>query len=113
MTTKLSFGRDVQGYNAYAPPFGDDGSQCVLAANTAQSVTVPSNFTNWIAVFSYSPGSNVWVANNVTATVPTGAFSSTTSKLLPASRTVSAGDVISFITSDTDSPQVGVIFYAL
>ena len=112
MSTLLNMGRDVQGYNAYAPFFAVDGQSTTLSANAAQNFTVPSNFENWIAVFSYEPGSNVWVANNTTAAVPSTSFAATVSQLNPAARWVNAGDVLSFITGDATA-LVGVSLYAI
>lgn len=113
MTTKFNMTKDVAGYNGFGIMFADDGKQAVLAVGVAQSVTVPSNYPNWIAVFGYTPGATVWVANNVTAAAPTGAFTNSTADLNPSARFVKAGDVLSFITSDTTSPQVKVSFYVV
>jgi hypothetical protein len=111
--TVLSFGRDAQGYNAYAPQFASDNYSATITTGTAATVTVPSNHAYWIAVFSMQPGTNVWVANNGTAAIPVGAtFASSTSFLNPGSRLVKAGDVLSMITDDTTA-DVGVAFYAV
>lgn len=113
MSTQLNFGRDVQGYNAYAPAFAIDNYSAALTVGVARSITVPSNYAVWIAVFSYQPGTNVWVADNATAAGPAGSsFASTTSQLNPASRTVLAGDVLSLITTSATA-DVGVSFYAI
>jgi len=112
MSTMLNFGRDVQGYNAYAPKPSTDKYSTTLAASTAATVTVPSNFENWIVVFSYSPSSSVWVSFTTTAAVPAGAtLASSGSELNPAARSVTAGTVISVISSAIAS--VGVTFYAV
>lgn len=113
MTTKFNMTRDVAGYNGFGVKFADDGFSGVLANGVAQSVTVPSTYPNWIAVFSYTPGSNIWVDGTNTASVPGGAFSATTSDLNPSARQVSAGQVLSFKTTDTTSPQVKVSFYVV
>ena len=113
MSTVLNFGRDVQGYNAYAPLIAVDNYSATLITGTASNITVPSNHETWIAVFSYQPGVTVWVTTNGTAASPAGGtFSSTNSQLLPSTRTVYAGDVISLIT-DTATADVGVSFYAV
>ncbi len=109
--TKFLMTKDVAGYNGFGLPFTLNAKSGVLAATVAQSITVPSNYPNWIAIFSYTPGSNIWVDNITTAVAPAGAFSDTTSELNPAARLVKAGDVISFITSDVTSPMVSVLFY--
>lgn len=113
MSTQLLFGRDAGGYNAYAPAFSTNKFSATLTTGSEQTITVPSNFTNWIVVFSFEPGTVVWVALNATAAVPAGAtFASTTSELNPSTRTVKAGDVIHLITSST-SADVGVSLYAV
>jgi hypothetical protein len=105
MSTPLSFGRDVQGYNAYAPMPSTNISSVTLAANTAASVTVPSNFPVWIASFNYasatSTNAKVYVDfSGATAAVPAGAtFAATTSTLNPGQRTVLAGSNISVISA--------------
>lgn len=114
MTSKLNFGRDIQGFNAYAPGFSQDRYSANLASASASTVTVPSNFTNWIAALSYQSGSTIWVTVNDNATPPGGAtFSQTNSELLPASKTVKAGDIISFYNNGASAADIGVALYAV
>ncbi len=114
MSTFLNFGRDTQGYNAYAPSRSKDIYKVNLATGVAASITVPSNHEVWIAVFSIQPGTDVWVdLSGATAVAPaTGAFVSSTAELNPGSRTVLAGDTISCITTSTAS-EVSVSLYAV
>lgn len=113
MTTKLNFGRDVQGMNAYAPEFATNHYSASLANGDEEKLTVPSNFSEWIVAFSFQPGTNVWVANNATAEVPAGTtFVSTSSELNPGARKVFAGDILSFITNNATA-DVGVSLYAI
>lgn len=119
MTTKLAFGRDVQGYNSFAPYFADDAYSATLAATTDTTLTVPSNFENWIAVISVESGKLVWCALNTTAAAPAGAtFASTASELIQSTfpnlyaRRVKAGDVLHFF-SETGTANVGVTLYAV
>ncbi len=111
MTTIFNMARDVNGYVAYAPSFAEDSFHTTLAANTPQYFTVPSTFKNWVAVFSFTPGISVWVANNSTPVVPSSSFSSTTSELNPGTRAVMAGDVIGFICAE--AVQIGISLYAI
>ena len=114
MSTTLNFGRDVQGYNAYAPNVATDKYSATLTNGAATSITVPSNHQVWIAVFSYQPGSTVWVDfSGATAAIPVGAtLASTTSELNPGARTVLAGSQISVIT-DNATTDMGISLYAV
>ena len=109
--TKFLMTRDISGTNGFGVPFSITGRSALLAAAVEQHITVPSNYPNWIAIFSYTPGSSIWVDGIGTAVAPTGAFAATTSELNPAARLVQAGDTLSFITADITSPAVSVIFY--
>lgn len=110
MSTKFNMTRDINGYNGFGIQPTYDMQSGVLAAGVAQSITVPDNYPNWIAIFSFQPGSTIWVSFTTTAVAPAGAFSATESCLNPSARAVKSGDTISFITDDTFSPQVGVEF---
>ena len=114
MTTKLNFGRDVQGYNAYAPTPATNNYSATITNGNETHITVPSDSSVWIAVFSYQPGSNCWVDfSGGTAAVPVGAtLASTNSVLNPGARMVNAGSKISMITDNT-SIDVGVSLYAI
>lgn len=114
MSVLLNFGRDVQGYNAYAPPTAGDKWSATITNGAETHITVPSNFPFWIVVFSYQPGANVWVdITGATAIVPVGAtLASTTSELNPGARTIAAGGKVSMITDNT-SVDVGVMLYAV
>ena len=122
MSTKLNFGRDIQGYNAYAPPPAADKYSAVLAAGGNATITLPTNSPYWIISFSFQAGSDVWVAYNGTAAAPAGAtFATTTSELLPGSRilqstnTTSSGTVattINMLNNGTGTADIGVVLYA-
>lgn len=110
MSTKLCMTRDINGYNAFGliPTYDVYGAS--LTANAEQHVVVPSNFQYWLAVFTYSPGANVWVDFAGTATVPGGTVGLIQSVLNPAGRQVKAGSTISFITADATSPFICIEF---
>jgi hypothetical protein len=117
MSTQLHFGRDVQGYNARAPQFPTDIFTATLAAGTAESVTVPSNYKSWIMYVRIEPAGWCWCSRTTTAAVPVGAsFASAGSELISGTiefrRVVFAADVISFITPNTTC-DIEVAFQAI
>ena len=111
MSTLLSFGRDVQGYNAYAPQPSTNKWSATITTGSATSITVPSNFQTWIVSFRYYPN-DVWVdVTGATAAIPVGAtLASSTAELNPASLTLQAGTNISMITGLT-SADVSVVMW--
>lgn len=113
MSTKMSMTRDIAGYNGFGLLPTYDVYGCSLTANVAQSITVPSTYENWIAIFTYTPGSNIFVSFTTTAAVYNGTMGARTSVLNPAGRQVKAGDTISVITPNATSPYVCVEFQAI
>lgn len=112
--TQLNFSKDVQGFNAFAPMLSDLMYSAALASGDDDDITVPSSNENWIAVFSYQPGSDIWVSINDTAAAPAGAtFVATTSFLLPAQLKVKAGDTISCMNNSATDQDVGIALYAI
>jgi hypothetical protein len=105
----LSFGRDVQGYNAYAPQDSTVKYSATITNGAATSITIPNSYTTWIAAFSSQPGTNVWVDfSGATAAIPVGAtLAASTSSLNPGQRTVFGGRTISIITDNT-SADIGI-----
>lgn len=112
MSTKLNMTKDIAGYNGFGLIPCDDDFAGQLAANTAQTITVPQQYEYYLAIFSFSPGSNIWVDfSGATATVPSATMGTVTVELNPAGRLVKSGTSVSFITSDTTTPWVNVLFY--
>lgn len=123
MATKFNMTRDINGYNGFGLAFTDTAYSATLAATTDTSFTVPSSMgmggngffssSEWLAIFEYTPGSEVWVAVNTTAAVPAGAsFAATASEMNPAARLVKGGDVLHFKTASANN-SVSVLLYSL
>lgn len=120
MTVKLSFGRDVQGYNAYAPAPSGDKYSATLTTGSNSTITLPTNVPAWIVSFSYQPGADIWVNYNANAAAPAGAtFASTTSELLPGARLLPAlqndgktATTINFLNNGSGSADISVILYS-
>lgn len=121
MTTVLAFGRDAQGYNAYAPAPSTNMYSATLAAGGNSTITLPTNKAAWIVSFSFQPGSDVWVAYNGSAAAPAGStFASNTSELLPGARALPAlrndgvtATTINLYNNGSGTADVGVILYAV
>ncbi len=112
-STELNFGRDLQGYNAYAPKDSKNKYSATLTNGNATSITVPSNYEVWIAAFSIEPGADIWVDFTTTAAVPAGnTLAATTSSLNPGQRTVLAGSTISVITDNTVA-EIGIELWGI
>ena len=107
----LSFGRDVQSYNAFAPAPSTVKFSATITDGSATSTTVPSTYQTWIVSFRYYPN-DVWVdVSGATAAIPVGStLAATTSELNPASLTLQAGTTISMITGLT-SADVSVVMW--
>lgn len=113
MTTRLNFGRDINGKNAFGPEISTDIYTASLTNGSEQTFTVPSDSQKWLASFSYQAGTVNWVAVNNTAAVPAGAsFASADSVLNPGVLQVNAGDVIHVITA-TATSEVSVSLYSI
>lgn len=106
MSTKLSTTKDINGYNAFGILPSYDIYATSLTASAAQHIVVPSNFEYWLAIFTYTPDSNIWVDFTTTATVPGSTVGAVTTVLNPTARQVKAGSTISFITGDSTTPFI-------
>ena len=109
MSTKFNMIRDISGYNGFGiiPTYDIQG--CSLSASAAQTFTVPSNYPNWIAIFSFTPGTEVFVDfSGATATVPSGTVGAITTVLNPSARAVKGGSTFSVISPDSTSPFIVV-----
>lgn len=112
MVTQLLMVRDQGGAITFGLPFSSQKYSTTLAANVEQTLAVPAGASKYLAIFSFTVGTNVWVANNETATVAGASFAATDSEFGINARQVSYGDTLHFITIDSTS-EVGVTFYAI
>ncbi len=110
--TALKFGKDCNGFNAFAPRPSTNMWSANLNSGGLTSITVPSDFDEYNFCLAIQPGTSIWVdfTGDDAAYPLSDTLSSTTSELNPASRTVLAGSTISLITSDTNA-EVGVVLY--
>lgn len=122
MTTKLNFGTDVQGYNSYAPPPSNTMYKVQLAASGNATLTLPTDSPNWIIAFSFTPGSEIWVAYNTTAVAPSsGTFAASTSEMNPGARIIpstvtsvsgTTATTINLLNNGTSTANVWIGIYA-
>ncbi len=113
MSTLFQMTRDCNGYNGFGLEFSIENVSTTLAANVAQSTTVPTAYPFYLAVFSFEAGTSVWVSNDGSdAEAPGSSFDTTNSQLNPTARKVAAGSELSFISSDSTA-QIGVSYYGL
>ena len=103
MSTPLSFGRDQQGYNAYAPQPSTDIYNATLTNGNETHITVPKTHAVWVVAFSIQGGADIWVdLSGGTAAVPAGnTLASATATLNPGQRLLTSGTKISMITANT------------
>lgn len=98
---ELEFGRDVQGFNAYAPiPAVIIYSATITNADTI-SLTVPQFSQEWIVSFIATPGTDIFVDfTGTAATIPAGnTFAQTSSTQNPGARFISS------LKPDPTNPQ--------
>lgn len=91
-------------------PFSDTAVQVNCAANVAESFTVPGTTEQQFqAFFEYASNSNVFVCKNTAPTIPASGTVGTQlyNEFKPQKRYVRGGDVLYFITPDTNA-YIGV-----
>ncbi len=102
------------------PPVDDFGLtvsklkfSALLTVNANQTLTVPGRAPRYKAVFHYEPNTQVWMALNEAAVLPTLAtIDATGSELNPTCREVRAGDVLNFNAVDATA-GLSIVLYAL
>ncbi len=112
--TVLNLAKDVNGFNSYVRPAPNYVFSTTLIQDEEQNFTVPpldnASYKSIKVIFSFAPGSQIWVAVNDTAELPGASFSLGISELNPTSYWVSPGDVISFITSDASDTLSAALY---
>lgn len=91
-------------------PFSDTAVQVNCGSNVEQTFTVPGTAEQQFqAYFEYNANSNVFVRKNATPTIPSSGSVGTQpySEFKPKKRYVRGGDVLHFITPDTNA-YIGV-----
>lgn len=115
MSTLLNLARDVQGYPTRGAQFSTDMFSSTLAAGTAASFTVPSNYSTWLMRIKVQPTGWCWISRTTTAAVPAGdTFAASTSDMAVGTLLneweVYAGDVISMISANTTCDVVAALY---
>lgn len=112
MSTLLNFGRDVQGFSAFAPVPSTDLYSATLLAAGESHITTPKTHANWIVSFSYQPGSVIWVRVGGVAAAPVGnTFASNSSYLLPGSFSVGSNVEISMYNNGLNAADIMIALY--
>ena len=82
----------------YAIPFFPHRNTLVMAANIAQSFTVPAGASK--VYFNITPqGATYWVDETKTAVIPASIINGTAPEMNPAGRVVTPGQTLSVITA--------------
>lgn len=121
LPTNYIINNGIKGVNAFGAPFSTLIYNTTLAADTEATLTIPggsalgninaSTNPQYLAIFSYSADSTVYVANNATAAVPAGdTLEVATSIINPSARLVKAGDILSIISEDTPSISIELFY---
>ncbi len=113
MPTKFNMTKDVAGYNGFGLAPCSDSYAAVLVTGVAQTITTPSEYPSYIAIFSYGSGANIWVDCVTTAVAPTGSVAATSACLNPAGIKVTKGTAISVINPETDNRYISVRFFVV
>lgn len=109
--TKFNMTRDVGGQNGFGLIPSNTKYGVLLAAGVPQSVVSPSDSPSHIEIFSYTPGSNVFVDFSTTAAAFTGTIGPVTAELNPSARLLPKGTTVSILTPDAAGAYVGIVFY--
>lgn len=113
--TKLfNMTKDVAGYNGFGLEPADFQYSGILATGVVDNNTVlPNDTDNYMVVFTFSAGSNVFVKYSSGAVVPVGVMAANLNELNPAGRKLAGGTTISLITPDAAGAYCTILAYGL
>ena len=105
--TKFVLVKDINSNVTYGVPTSNTIYAAALTANTPQSLTVPANAQ--LALYSWTPGVDLFVNPTTTAAVPGASFAAATTEQNPTIRPVIGGSTLSFVSPS--NCNVTVSFY--
>jgi hypothetical protein len=108
----MNMGKDVKGRDTYALPFCEDNYLTTLAQGVVQTLTVPTEYAWYEAVFFFQPGSTIYVSNGPNLALPGASFAKTYAQGRPTVRRVKGGSILKFICAD-EAAEMGVSFYGI
>lgn len=104
--------RDASGVPAWGLEFSSDAWNVQLSTGVEETITAPtSNTKGYLAVFSFEPGTSVWVSLE-SITLPTGTPARAYAQLNPGPKQIPAGATLYFKTANSTA-DIGVAFYEL
>jgi hypothetical protein len=112
MATKLVIVKDINGIPSYTLQQSNVTYTALLTANVEQHVTAPLDCPTYMVRIGLSNGADIMVSVNGTATIPTGAVSTSTTEVNIAQTYVSAGGTVSVI-SPQSNVACSLAFYAV
>lgn len=120
--TKFNMTKDIGGYNGFGVDICVDTFSGKLTQDVVDSVNVPGDYEFYIAVFTYSPGIDVFVNGVGTASAPGGSTVASQSVLLPSALRVKGSiaatgtsaavtSTLSYMTPDASGGYITVRFF--
>lgn len=110
-TTIFNMTKDVAGYNGFGVVPSNVMYGVQLLQNAAQSFTLPNDSSNYLVIFTYLPGANVFVDSTTTAAAYSTTIGAVTSELNPVGRQLKGGTTVSLISPDTGGAYVQAAVY--
>lgn len=111
----------INGIEGYGLPFTADNWNVTLTSLTPLSLLIPGTSAagtavgtepKFVAIFAYTPPSDVYVSLNTVVVPPGAGVVKSSSQLRPTARVVKAGDTLHFETTDTTA-NFSISLYAI